>query len=170
MKTNAEILEDIIKSRRSIFPKDYTAEAIPQDVLDKILESANYAPSHKKTNPWRFRIFQGLEKTELGETLAELYKATTSPETFLEKKYIDISDKVSKANTVLSIVSDFSGKVPEWEEVAATAMAVQNMYLMATANDVGCYWSSPGMIHHIGEYLQLKENEKCLGFFYMGMK
>lgn len=62
MKTNAEILEDIIKSRRSIFPKDYTAEAIPQDVLDKILESANYAPSHKKTNPWRFRIFQGLEK------------------------------------------------------------------------------------------------------------
>lgn len=61
MKTNAEILEDIIKSRRSIFPKDYTAEAIPQDVLDKILESANYAPSHKKTNPWRFRIFQGLE-------------------------------------------------------------------------------------------------------------
>ena len=163
METNAEILEKIIKSRRSIFPKDYTTEQIPQEVLDKILESANYAPSHKKTNPWRFRVFQGIEKTELGETLAGLYKATTAPETFLEKKYLDIADKVSKANTVVSIV-------PDWEEVAATAMAVQNMYLMATAYNVGCYWSSPGMIHHVGDYLQLEENEKCLGFFYLGMK
>ncbi|HIC8646032.1 nitroreductase family protein [Elizabethkingia meningoseptica] len=170
METNAEILEKIIKSRRSIFPKDYTTEQIPQEVLDKILKSANYAPSHKKTNPWRFRVFQGIEKTELGETLAGLYKATTAPETFLEKKYLDIADKVSKANTVVSIVANFSGKVPEWEEVAATAMAVQNMYLMATAYNVGCYWSSPGMIHHVGDYLQLEENEKCLGFFYLGMK
>ncbi|WP_407478348.1 nitroreductase family protein [Elizabethkingia meningoseptica] len=170
METNAEILEKIIKSRRSIFPKDYTTEQIPQEVLDKILESANYAPSHKKTNPWRFRVFQGIEKTELGETLAGLYKATTAPETFLEKKYLDIADKVSKANTVVSIVANFSGKVPEWEEVAATAMAVQNMYLMATACNVGCYWSSPGMIHHVDDYLQLEENEKCLGFFYLGMK
>ncbi|AQX03910.1 nitroreductase [Elizabethkingia meningoseptica] len=170
METNAEILEKIIKSRRSIFPKDYTTEQIPQEVLDKILESANYAPSHKKTNPWRFRVFQGIEKTELGETLAGLYKATTAPETFLEKKYLDIADKVSKANTVVSIVANFSGKVPEWEEVAATAMAVQNMYLTATAYNIGCYWSSPGMIHHVGDYLQLEENEKCLGFFYLGMK
>ena len=33
-------------------------------------------------------------------------------------------------------------KVPEWEEVAAVAAAVQNMQLAAAALGVACYWSS----------------------------
>ena len=170
MKSNPEILEEILKARHSTFPKDYTDEDIPQEALQKILEASQYTPSHKKTNPWRFTVFQGVAKTELGEKLADIYKQTTSPETFLEKKFLDIPDKINKANVVLAIVMEVSGKLPEWEEVASTAMAVENMYLMSAAYGVGCYWSSPGMIKHMGEYLQLTENQKCLGFFYMGMK
>jgi len=33
---------------------------------------------------------------------------------------------------------------------------------------VGCYWSSPSMIKHIGPFLNLSENQKCIGLFYMG--
>ncbi|NAW50518.1 nitroreductase [Elizabethkingia argentiflava] len=168
MKTPAEVLEEIIKSRRSVFPKDYSTEPIPQEVLEKIRESAQWAPSHKKTDPGRFKLFQGAEKNELGQVLAELYRAITPPEVFLQKKYQDISNKIDKSYAVFSIVVHFSGKVPEWEELASTAMAVQNMYLMATAYHVGCYWSSPEIIQQIGSYLQLAENEKCLGFFYLG--
>jgi hypothetical protein len=47
-------------------------------------------------------------------------------------------------------------------------MAVQNMYLTATANEVGCYWSSSGMIKHLDEFLGLQENQKCYGLFYLG--
>ncbi len=165
-----ETLKNIIESRRSIFPKDYTTEEIPHEVLDEILNSANFAPNHKKTKPWRFKVFRGMEKTELGEKLAELYKENTRPEVFLEKKYNDISAKVQKADTVLAVCVSFSPLVPEWEEVAATSMAVQNMYLTCTVNNVGCYWSTPGMKDHIGDFLGLEENQKCYGFFYMGMK
>ena len=164
----AEILKEIIESRRSIFPKDYTGEEIEQKILDEILRSATFAPNHKRTKPWRFKIFKGEEKNRLGEKLAEIYKNTVAPQHFLEKKYLNISEKATKANVIVTISVNFGGLVPEWEEIAATAMAVQNMYLTSTAHKVGCYWSSPGMIKHLDEFLGLEENQKCYGLFYLG--
>ena len=164
----AEILKEIIESRRSIFPKDYTGEEIEQKILDEILRSATFAPNHKRTKPWRFKIFKGEEKSRLGEKLAEIYKNTVAPQHFLEKKYLNISEKATKANVIVTISVNFSGLLPEWEEIAATAMAVQNMYLTCTAHGIGSYWSSPGMIKHLDDFLSLEENQKCYGLFYMG--
>ena len=164
----AEILKEIIESRRSIFPKDYTGEEIEQKILDEILRSATFAPNHKRTKPWRFKIFKGEEKSRLGEKLAEIYKNTVAPQHFLEKKYLSISEKAAEANVIVTISVNFSGLLPEWEEIAATAMAVQNMYLTCTAHGIGSYWSSPGMIKHLDEFLNLEENQKCYGLFYIG--
>lgn len=165
---NFEILKNIIQSRRSIFPKDYTEKTIPLEVIEKILSTAVNAPNHKKTQPWRFTIFRGEEKQKLGETLQNIYKTQTKPENFLDKKMADIGYKVDKADTIISIVVEFSGLVPEWEEVAATAMAVQNMYLLCTAKNLGCYWASPSWVNHLQDTLNLQENQKCLGLFYIG--
>lgn len=162
------VLKEIIESRRSIFPKDYSAEEIEQEILDEILNSANFAPNHKRTKPWRFKVFKGEEKNLLGNHLADIYKSTTAPEVFLEKKYQSFIEKAEQANAIVSISVNFSGLLPEWEEIAATAMAVQNMYLTSTANNVGCYWSSPGMIKHLDGFLGLAENQKCYGLFYLG--
>lgn len=164
----SQVLKEIIESRRSVFPKDYLDGEIRAEVLEEILHAANFAPNHKRTKPWRFKLFQGDEKEKLGRKLAEIYKDTTPTESFLEKKYLDISNKISKANAVVTICVSFSHLVPEWEEIAATAMAVQNMYLTATANNIGCYWSTPGMIKHLDEFLGLAENQKCYGLFYLG--
>ena len=164
----AEILKKIIEIRRSIFPKDYTGEEIEQEILDEILRSATFAPNHKRTKPWRFKIFKGEEKNRLGEKLAEIYTNTVAPQHFLEKKYLSISEKATKANVIVTISVNFSGILPEWEEIAATAMAVQNMYLTCTAHGIGSYWSSPGMIKHLDDFLNLEENQKCYGLFYMG--
>lgn len=164
----AEVLKNIIETRRSTFPKSYSTEEIKEDVLTEILNSSTFAPNHKRTKPWRLKVFRDDEKNQLGEKLAEIYKQTTNPQFFLEKKYADISDKVSKSNVIITICVNFSGLLPEWEEIAATAMAVQNMYLTATAHEIGCYWSTPGMINHLNEYLNLDENQKCIGLFYLG--
>ena len=163
-----EVLKNIIETRRSRYPKSFSAEEIKEEVLSEVLESANFAPNHKKTKPWRFKLFRGEEKNQLGAHLAEVYKQTTRPEVFLDKKYLDIIDKALKSSAVITIVVNFSGLVPEWEEIAATSMAVQNMYLTATAHEIGCYWSSPSMINHLTDFLNLEENQKCLGLFYVG--
>lgn len=165
---NVKLLNTIIRSRRSIYPKDYTLQDIDNKVVDEILVTAEFAPNHKKTKPWRLRVFRGADKDQLGLALSELYKSLTPPQLFLEKKYEDIKHKISQASCVVTVSVNFSGLVPEWEEVAATAMAVQNMYLMCTAHQVGCYWSTPKICEHLNGFLNLDENQRCLGLFYMG--
>ena len=63
---------------------------------------------------------------------------------------------------------DLEERLPEWEEIAAVACAVQNMWLTATAHGLGAYWSTPGAINAVGDFVELAEGERCLGFFYMG--
>ena len=62
-----------------------------------------------------------------------------------------------------------SKRMPEWEEAAATACAVQNMHIQACAfPGVACYWSSwhdavrdsPEM----KQYLGMDTEDKLLGF------
>ena len=165
----SEIVKEIIESRRSIFPKDYSGEDIPQEVLEEILNSSNFAPNHKRTKPWRFKVFKNDEKQNLAKEIQRIYKETTPEHLFLEKKYLDFEDKISKSNAIITISVNFSGLVPEWEEIAATAMAVQNMHLTCAANNVGAYWGTPGMKDYLGEFLHLEENQKCYGLFFMGM-
>lgn len=162
-----EVLKNIIKSRRSTYPKDYINAEIDQNIVEEVLSAASFAPNHKKTKPWRFRVFRDEEKDKLGNKLAELYKSSTPPEMFLEKKYHDITHKISSTNTVITVSVNFSGLLPEWEEIAATAMAVQNMYLLCTAYKIGCYWSTPKLAEQLRFFLNLEENQKCLGLFYM---
>lgn len=164
----SELLKQIIEERKSIFPKSYSTEVIAEEVLNEIINSASFAPNHKRTKPWRLRVFRNEEKNLLGETLAEIYKKTCAPNQFLEKKYRDISEKILLTDTIVTISVNFSGLVPEWEEIAATAMGVQNMYLTSTVHQIGCYWSTPGMINHLGSFLNLEENQKCIGLFYLG--
>lgn len=166
---NAKILKKIIETRRSIFPKDYSDKEIPENILDEILKSAAFAPNHKRTKPWRFKTFKGEEKQKLGLELQSIYKNSTAEVQFLQKKYDDIGFKISKANVVVSIVVHFSGLLPEWEEIAAVSMAVQNMYLTCTANNIGCYWSSAKIAEQLKDSLTIEDNQKCLGLFYMGM-
>lgn len=169
MKTEIEILTDIIKRRRSVFPISYTSQEIPVEVISQILESANYAPTHKLTEPWRFIVFRNEGKLKLGHELARLYMEITPKNQFLQKKYDSIVEKVEQASCVIALnVELHPDKVPEWEELAALACAVQNMALTAEALNVGAYWSSPGMIANLKDYLNLEEQEKCYGIFYMG--
>lgn len=165
---NATILKHIIEERRSIFPKDYTDKPIPELIINEVLSNAVLAPNHKRTKPWRFKVFKGEEKQKLAQELQNIYRETTPDFQFLKKKYDDIGFKINKANVVISIVVQYSQLVPDWEEIAATAMAVQNMYLTCTANKVGCYWSSPKIVNHLKYSLKIEENQQCLGLFYMG--
>ena len=64
---------------------------------------------------------------------------------------------------------DEKERLPEWEEIAAVSMAVQNMWLTCYVNNIGSYWSTPGFIHEYGKLIKLNNNESSLGFFFMGV-
>jgi len=169
MESEINILSSIIQRRRSIFPPSYTQEEIPEALITQVLESANYAPTHKLTQPWRFIVCRNEGKRKLGEELARLYKQETPEAQFLQKKYDGIVEKAVQSSCVIVLNAQLHPDViPEWEEIAAFACAVQNMALTAEALKIGAYWSSPGMISQLNDYLKMEPNEKCFGLFYMG--
>ena len=163
-----EAIKKIINYRRSVFPPSYTDQVISTELLIELLDCANAAPTHKLTQPWRFVVFRENGLARLADRLAALYKAHTPAEQFLQKKQENTRKKVLQSGAVIAIVVSYSGAVPQWEEIAATACAVQNLWLGASAAGIGGYWSSPGTVKHLGEFLNVAEHEECLGFFYMG--
>lgn len=170
MSISPEKLNALIRSRRSIFPNTYIDKPIPRAIIEEILENANWAPTHRLTEPWRFKVFQEKALQRLSDYLANWYKVNTPPDQFSDIKYKKTQQKPLRSACVIAICMqrDPMERVPEWEEVAAVSCAVQNMWLTCTVNDIGCYWSSPKSIIEADEFLQLQEGERCLGLFYMG--
>lgn len=169
MEREVDIVSSVIQRRRSIFPQSYTGEEIPAAIIQQVLESANYAPTHKLTQPWRFMVFRKEGKHRLGLELARLYKEMTPEPQFLQKKYDALVEKLDQSSCVIVLNAQFHPDIlPEWEEIAAFACAVQNMAITAESLKIGAYWSSPGTIAKLNDFLGLGPNERCFGLFYMG--
>ncbi|MEO1256587.1 MAG: nitroreductase [Bacteroidota bacterium] len=158
----------VIRKRRSVYPVQYINKTIPKEILQELLINANHAPTHRLTEPWRFKVFTDGGKQSLGEFLAKKYQEIT-PEPN-PAKYEKIKSNPAKAGAVLGIIMhrDPQERVPEWEEVAAVSCAVQNIWIALEQYDLGGYWSSPALCKYLGEHVTLAENESCIGFFYVG--
>jgi len=68
-----EILQTI-HYRRTVNQNSFTDQEISQEDILTILEAANAAPTHKRTQPWRFVVFQKDGLTRLGSELSRIYK------------------------------------------------------------------------------------------------
>lgn len=159
---------DLIKNRRSVFPPQYIEKELSKTDLERILEAANWAPTHKKTEPWRFKVLRGKSKEALGAFLSKKYEDTDARPQQIKIKKLRANADQSAAVIAICMQRDTKESLPEWEEVAAVAMAVQNMWLCCTELGIGCYWSSPGIIKYMDEFFDMAVGEKCLGFLYMG--
>ncbi|MFC2126719.1 nitroreductase [Bacteroidota bacterium] len=163
----------LIQNRRSIFPNMYTGEIVDDSIIEKMLENANWAPTHKFTAPWRFVVFKGEGLKQLAEFQSDLYKKiTVSKGRFDPKKFEMLRTKPLKASHVIAIgmKRDEKERIPEIEEIEAVACSVQNMHLTATAHGIGCYWGTGGVtyINQANSFFGLSERDKLLGFFFIG--
>ena len=165
-----EQLSQLIADRRSIFPPMYTDKPIDRDTIELLLQNANWAPNHRKTEPWRWKVITGSGRQKLSDYLGKYYMDNTPKEKQSDIKYKKTIAKPLQSQAVIAICMhrDPAESVPEWEEIAAVAAAVQNMWLSCTALGIGSYWSSPASATHADDFLSLAANERCLGWFYMG--
>lgn len=165
-----EGIPTIIKSRQSTYPAAYIDQPIPHEDIIKVLEAAIWAPTHKMTQPWRFSIVTKENLPALAYHTAEKYSSLTPVEKFSEMTYNKMMSNISKAGAIIGIgmCKDKVAGLPEWEEVAAVAMAVQNMWLQCTALNIGCYWGTSKAALASGDFLGFDSDTQCLGFFYMG--
>jgi nitroreductase len=164
-------LSEIIRNRRATPPKFLTKKEVEKDLILNLLENANWAPNHKNTEPWRFIVFQGDSKQTLAKSIFNLLeeKQKEGLEVNMQKA-VSFRDNLLHVPVAIAIVMqrDIAQRIPEWEEIAAVSMAVQNMWLSATDSGLGAFWATPPFLPLIQPLLELKPIQKLLGFFFVG--
>lgn len=165
---------DLVKSRRSIYPKDYTGEAVDDAIVRQMLENANWAPTHKFTEPWRFIVYTGEGRKKLAELQAAVYQQKTGADgTFKEERYQNLLTKPLESSHIILVYMkrDEKKSLPEVEEIGAVFCAVQNMYLTATAYNIGCYLSTGGItfFKEANAAFGLGDEDKIIGFLHVGI-
>ena len=129
MNTHFSILADIVRNRRSVKPVKMNGKKITDEQVEEIFKLANWAPTHGRTEPWRFIVYSGDAVKEFCHQHAELYKLHTSADKFEQANYEkqfhngDLASHIAVAFMKRGNLA----KVPPLEEIAATSMAIQKI-------------------------------------------
>ncbi len=171
MRYNLSEVTAIIRDRRTIYPEQYSTRKIHKEQIELLLNNAVWAPTHGMTQPWRFIVFRDNALNDLSEALGSIYLSEIPKEKQLDSKLGKLMSRSKMASAVIAIILDREDSIiPEEDDFAAISCAVQNMHLTATAQGIGAFWSTPGIMKskRFNEFLGLKEEQRCIGLFYLG--
>jgi nitroreductase len=163
-------IDQVMRLRRTVKPVFMNGEQIPDAVIGELLELANWAPTHAHTEPWYFVVYAGKAVQQFCHDHAELYRLHTPAFTTAAYEKLDTMGKTASHVIALCMRRGDNPKIPEQEELIASACAGQNILLAAAARGLALYWGTGGMTYHpaMKEYLGLGEADKVLGFLYLG--
>ncbi len=167
-----ELLQSVIKDRRSIGWSKMNGQAIPNETVNQLLALADWAPTHGRTEPWRFFVYGGEALKTFGKAHGDLYWNHTAEDKRQEATREKLEHNVDNASHLIVAVMKRGEnvKIPQVEEVAAASAAVQNILLGATALGIASFWSTGGMTHAhaLKEYLELGEHDIVMGLIFLG--
>ena len=133
-----------IATRRSV--KIFTGQTLSRIQLEQLVESACWAPTHRMTQPWRFYVCDQIATQALGERLATDAAIASVLEPRKAQKARELLSRVG--GLVLVTWKRHQDPAIDQEDLAATAAAIQNLLLAATAQGLGSFWSTnPGFAH-----------------------
>jgi nitroreductase len=141
-----------IRTRRT--HKQYGPDPVDDATLADLLDLARYAPNHKLTQPWRFRV--------LGpRALARLKDAGGENE----------AAKLERAPTLVLATAKLSGdQVQDDEDLLATGCAVYAVLLAAHARGLASYWRTPAILREPEgrAALGLPDDEHVVSLIHLG--
>lgn len=147
-------------------------QMIPDATIHELLELANWAPTHGRTEPWRFFVYTGEALKAFGQAHAGLYWDNTPEDKRMEATRDKLAGNGDKASHLLVAVMQrgANDKIPLVEEIAATGAAIEHVLLGATALGISSFWSSGGMTHKqaLKDYLGLGADDIVMGLIFLG--
>ncbi len=165
-------LQQTIQHRRSIKPAQMNGKKINDSDIEELIALADLAPTHGHTEPWRFIIYSGNALQKFCTHFSDLYKKYQSPEKFNAAKYEKMQGWSSQAShlVIAYMHKGTNPKIPEQEERAAVAAAIEHILLGATAKGMASFWSTSFPIYHdaFKDYLGLSENDALMGLLFLG--
>ena len=167
-----EVVKKVIKERRTVKAASMNGKEIPSEQVEQLLELADWAPTHGRTEPWYFFVYTGEKLKAFGQTHGDLYWEHTPEDKRLEETKKKQQQSIGGASHLLVSVMKRGAnpKIPQMEEVAAASAAIQNILLGATALGISSFWSTGGMTHHkaLKTHLNLADDDMVLGLIYLG--
>ncbi|MGZ4392525.1 MAG: nitroreductase family protein [Gaiellaceae bacterium] len=145
-------VESAIRARRT--HKQYGAEPVDEAVVRDLVELARWAPNHKLTNPWRFRLLGPETRARIDEFVPEQEVA-----------------KLRRAPTLVLVTAlPSEDPVLAAEDVQATAAAVYALLLGATAQGLASYWRTPGCFREpaVRGVVGLADDEVVVALVHLG--
>lgn len=172
MKYDLSEINAVIRDRRTIYPEQYSDRIVHEEIVRELLTNATWAPTHGKTQPWRFIVFSGEGRMKLMKIVETQYRNTTSPAEFNAKKLERTLARIEKSSVLILLIMCRTPetKIPEVEEIEAVACAGQNILLTAAAYGLGAFWSSPKYLYtpEANEVFNLKPDDLIQGMIYLG--
>lgn len=150
-EAEAAVLGDIMRNRRDVRGNRFIDKPVEETVLQQLLDAALYAPSVGFSQPWEFVIVRNKTiKQQVKESFtAENEKAVPAFETAKQTVYTTLKlEGIIEAPVNIAVFYKPSGKAvlgqTSMEEVGlySVVCAVQNMWLMARALNIGIGWVS----------------------------
>ncbi len=137
-----------IRSRRTI--KDFSGAPVARDRVERLLELAAWAPTHRLTQPWRFACLDQDGIRRLHAYLKATPEITAVPDPAKgAAKLAKLGERLPGlgAMIVATWVRAADAAV-DLEDHAAAAAAVENLLLAATADGLGTFWSTNPALGH----------------------
>ncbi|PBI89678.1 Nicotinate-nucleotide--dimethylbenzimidazole phosphoribosyltransferase [Flavobacterium sp. ACN2] len=171
-------LDDIIKSRRDT--RHFTADKVPDEVIEKALQAGHWAPSVGLTDATRYFLIKSDEvKTSIKKLFLDYNKKAEELTDNPEQKELYRSLKleaIEEAPIGLVIAYDRSvlnqftiGTIGSNEAVKFSSVcAAQNIWLSLTEQGYGMGWVSILNYYQFKKILDLPENIEPLGYFCIG--
>ncbi len=145
-------------------------EALPREVIEKLLSAAVQAPNHYKVRPWRFVVLTGQGRDKLGDTMAASQsdrKPDLPPEALDKTRALPL-----RAPVVIAVGVDKPSeeKVLEIENISAVSAACQNILLAAHGLGLGAIWRTGEWARDtkVKEFLGFAPDQHIVGFIYFG--
>ena len=167
---SAARLFNAIATRRSFSLKEIAPDPIDLDLVEQMLEAANWAPSHGKTEPWRFVVYSGTARRIIGDAFGAAFRLLNPAQPAGSAGEQAQRDRVGQAPVWIALGMRPDPKMPEWEELIAVGSAIQNMHLMAGALGLAAKWTSGAVARHdhVAAVVGFAPETHLLGFFYVG--
>lgn len=160
---------DAIRTRRT--HKSYTDEALSHDELSELFELARWAPNHKLSEPWRFRVIGPQAMERLRDVVRDQARADAPDGADPEKIAAVALKKLSRAPTVVAVTT-LRNPDPKLdvEDYSSTSVATYLLLLAAHAKGYASFWRSPGVLQSAegSAALGIGADEEPVGLVYLG--
>lgn len=156
---------------RNSAPIPELREPAPNDAeIQTMITIAARVPDHGRLEPWRFILYRGEARNQIGEQLAALAEQREGPLT--EGRRNQELTRFSRAPLVIGVVSSpkENMKIPQWEMFLSGGAAAMN--LIVAANGLGyktnwiTNWYSD--VEEGRRILGLAPHERVVGFVHIG--